>query len=538
MAELSRRVAGRLSEDSVKKKLAAMSPEKRKQLAMLIARFQQVKQRDDSRLDYKAFVRAMWPGFIEAPHIDVLASVFQRIDAGESVRVVINIAPRMGKSKQAAVYFPAWFIGKHPDKQIIQASNVKSLAEGFGGEVRNLIASEEYQKIFPGISLSDDTKAKGKWNTNRGGKYFAVGMTGTVIGKGADLLIIDDPHGDAAGLSGESNLLPPKKNFEKVIQTYSSLRTRLQPNASILVVMQRWAPFDLTGFLLESMKLNPNGDQWEIITLPVMRPIPDLIGEDGKPVYQSSWPDYWPIAELMKTKNTMPAWKWNAMYMQDPRSEEAAIIKREYWRVWGRRDDGTMDERLVDSPPKCDYVIQSWDMAATAKTRSNYSACTTWGVFRQGDDGGYRIILLNALRGKWEFPDLKAKALEQFKKWEPDTLLIEAASAGYGIIQELQRAGIPVRTDKPVGNQYGLRGDKVVRLNAVSDLFFSGMVYAPAYVWADEVIEELAQFPNGENDDYVDSTTQALKRFRQGGFIQLATDEKMEEYTPVSANYY
>jgi len=201
--------------------------------------------------------------------------------------------------------------------------------------------------------------------------------------------------------------------------------------------------------------------------------------------------------------------------MQQPTSDVSAIIKREWWQVW---DDS--------SPPYCDFVIQSWDTAFLKSERADYSACTTWGVFYKDEDpNDVNIILLDAFQERMEFPELKAKALELYKEWEPDSCVIEAKAAGAPLVFELRRMGISVQEYTPVrGN------DKFVRLNSVTDLFRSGKVWAPDMRWAHEVIEQMAAFPNASHDDLVDSSTQALIRFRQGGFIRLDSDEEEDSY--------
>jgi predicted phage terminase large subunit-like protein len=210
--------------------------------------------------------------------------------------------------------------------------------------------------------------------------------------------------------------------------------------------------------------------------------------------------------------------------MQQPTSENSAIVGRKMWRIWEAED-----------PPQCDYVIQSWDTAFETKNNSDYSACTTWGVFfNEEEKDATQIILLDAFKDRMTFPELKEVALKHYKEWEPDAFIVEKKAAGAPLIQELRRMGIPVQETNPSrGN------DKIVRLNAVADLFTSGTVWAPDTRWAREVIEEVASFPNGENDDYVDTTSQALLRFRQGGFISLDTDEKDDPiYFRRKAAYY
>jgi predicted phage terminase large subunit-like protein len=278
--------------------------------------------------------------------------------------------------------------------------------------------------------------------------------------------------------------------------------------------MTRWSLLDLTGRLIDYQTRNPEAEPWEIVELPAILP-------SGK----SLWPEQWPIGALEKTKAALDPRYWNAQYMQQPTSDTSAIVSRKHWRVWD-----------ADEPPKCDYIIQSWDTAFETKNNSDYSACTTWGVFyNENENDAPQIILLDAFKERMTFPDLKAAAFKHWKEWDPDAFIVEKKAAGAPLIQEFRAMGIPVQEFSPSrGN------DKMVRLNAVADLFSSGTVWAPDTRWAREVIEEMASFPVGEHDDFVDTTTQALLRFRQGGFISLSTDEK-DDYAsrrPRVAAYY
>ena len=442
-----------------------------------------------------SFAHAVYPGFKEGPHHRKLAKIFQAIANGEKKRVIINIAPRMGKSEFSSYLFPAWFLGQYPDKKIIMATHTAGLSEDFGRRVRNLIDSDEYKQIFPKTLVADDQKAAGKWSTSAGGQYYAVGVGGALAGRGADLFVIDDPHSEQ---DIKANSRATFDNAWSWFQT--GPLQRLMPGGAIIVIMTRWSLVDLTGRLLQYQMRNPDADQWEIVELPAILP-------SGK----SLWPEQWPVEQLEAKKANMDARYWNAQYMQQPTLDSAAFIKRTHWRIWEK-----------DDPPQCDFIIQSWDTAHETKTTSDYTACTTWGVWYNEEEGDRpSLILLDAFKDRMEFPELKEVALRQYKEWDPDSFLVEKKAAGAPLIQELRRMGIPVDEFTPSrGN------DKIARVNAVSDLFASGAVWAPDRRWAKDVIEEIVAFPVGENDDYVDTMTQALLRFRNGGFISLPTDEQ------------
>ena len=477
----------------------------------LFAKAQEYKdslKREKAQKDFMAFVRQMWPGFINGGHHKIMAQKFQDIADGKLRRLIINMPPRHTKSEFASYMLPAWFLGKFPDKKIIQCSNTAELAVGFGRKVRNLVGSSQYHEVFPEVNLKSDSKAAGRWDTNKGGTYFAIGVGGTVTGKGADLLIIDDPHSEQEAAIAATN----PEVYDKVFEWYSSgPRQRLQPGGAIVVVMTRWSLKDLTGRILKSA-FERDGDEWEVISFPAILP-------SERPL----WPAFWPLNELLALKEELPVSKWNAQYQQSPTSEEGALVKRDWWQKWE-----------TDTPPKCEFIIQSWDTAFTKNERSDYSACTTWGVFYLNEDEMQpNIILLDAMKERLEFPELKERAFKMYKEWEPDAFIVEAKASGTPLIFELRRMGIPVTEFTPTrGN------DKIARLNSVTDLFASGKVWAPGKRWADEVIEEMAAFPNSDHDDLVDSSTQALIRFRKGGFIRLPSDEVDEPIYRRKTAYY
>jgi len=449
------------------------------------------------RESYLYFVTQMWPGFISGKHHQIMADAFERVASGQLKRLIINMPPRHTKSEFASYLLPSWFLGKYPQKKIIQTAHTAELAVGFGRKVRNLVSSEAYSKVFD-TKLSSDSKAAGRWNTDAGGDYFAIGVGGAVTGKGADVLIIDDPHSEQEARQNNPAV------FDSVYEWYTSgPRQRLQPGGSIIIVMTRWSKRDLTGQILKNSEKEGVND-WEVIEFPAILP-------SGTPL----WPNFWKKEELEAIKAEIPSAKWEAQYQQNPTGNESAIIKRDMWRIWDK-----------ETPPSCDYLIQSWDTAFEKNNRADYSACTTWGVFQHPDTQGNlkpNIIVLDSFKQRMEFPELKQKAMEMWKEWNPDTLIIEKKAAGAPLIYELRMMGIPLQEFTPSkGN------DKIARVNAISDLFASGVVWCPETRWADELMEELAAFPYGDNDDLVDSTSQALIRYRQGGFIGIDSDEQDE----------
>ncbi len=488
-----------LSNDALHRAIGKLPEGDRKKALSLLIEIARRETLSKASEEFMPFVKHMWGDFIEGPQHKRMAQVFDDIAAGKRKRVIINMPPRHTKSEFTSYLFPAWYMGRFPDRKIIQASNNSELAVGFGRRVKNLMQMPEYLEVFPGAKLAPDSKAAGRWNTSKGGQYFAVGVDGAVAGRGADVLVIDDPHSEDDYLNGMHN----PAVYDRVYQWYTSgPRQRLQPGGAILIVQTRWSLRDLTGQIIKKAAMEEATDEWEIIELPAILP-------SGKPL----WPQYWSLKELEEIKRDIPVSKWNAQYQQNPTSEEGAIIKREWWQDW-----------TLSDPPKCLAIIQSWDTAVEKHERANYSACTTWGVFMWPDGSGKEIanvILLHAFRGRFEFPELKRQALSAYRMYEPDTLVLERRASGTALMWELRSMGLPVTDFAPVkGN------DKVTRANAVTDIFASGRVWVPKdKKWANDVIEECAAFPAGDYDDYVDSTTQALARFRQGGWIGTSLDQ-------------
>ena len=451
--------------------------------------------------DFMSFVKCVWPDFIEGAHHRVIAQKFNDLANKKINRLIVNMPPRHTKSEFASFLLPAWMVGRNPKLKIIQATHTGELAVRFGRKAKTLIDSEEYAKIFE-TKLREDSQAAGRWETAQGGEYFAAGVGGAITGRGADLLIIDDPHSEQDAMSLNA--------FDNAYEWYTSgPRQRLQPGGQIVLVMTRWSKKDLTGILLKNQK-EVKGDQWEVVEFPAII--------DDQPV----WPEYWKLDELEKVKVTLPVAKWNAQWMQKPTSEEGAIIKREWWQIWDK-----------DELPYVDYVIQSYDTAFLKKETADFSAITTWGVFYPDSDSKPNLILMDSIKERYEFPELRRVALDQYNYWKPDMVIVEQKASGTPLTHELRQMDIPVMTFTPSrGN------DKHVRVNTCAPLFEAGLIWAPDMKFAEEVVEECAAFPHGDHDDLVDSMTMAVMRFRQGGFITHPEDYLDEPTQPVTKEYY
>jgi predicted phage terminase large subunit-like protein len=483
--------------------LTDLPPEKRKLFVELLQVKKNRKRTHNAKENFLDFVKYMWPHFVEGTHHRIIAEKFDSIAKGKLKRLIVNMPPRHTKSEFASYLLPAFIMGQNPMTKIIQTSHTAELSQRFGRKTKQLIDSSEYKQVFPNTNLQADSKAAGRWDTSAGGEYFAAGVGGAITGRGADLLIIDDPHSEQDALSESA--------MEGAYEWYTSgPRQRLQPGGAIVLVMTRWSTIDLTGQLMKA-QVEPKADQWEVVEFPA-------IMESGVP----TWPEYWKINELESVKASLAISKWNAQWMQKPTSEEGAIIKREWWQEWKEKDI-----------PDLHYVIQSYDTAFGKKETADYSAITTWGVFSP-DDMKPALILLDARRGRWDFPELKEIALKEYNYWEPEMVLIEAKASGMPLSDELRRTGIPITNYTPTrGN------DKRTRVNSIAPMFESSMVYYPeGRTFAEEVIEECAAFPYGENDDYVDTVTQALMRFRQSGLIQLRMDYEEEPVNNTKRIFY
>ena len=471
--------------------------EKRRTLELLKQYDTQITQ-SLSKESFLDFIQHVYPGYKVGPHHLKLIQIFEDIASGKKKRVIVNIAPRHGKSELISYLAPAWFLGKFPQKKIIMGSHTADLAVNFGRRVRNLVGSDSYKEVFPQVELQSDSKSASRWGTNFNGEYFAIGVGGALAGRGADLFIIDDPHSEQEAKTGRPDVFLPAWEWFQ-----SGPLQRLMPGGAIIVVMTRWSKLDLTGQIVQQMDRNEEVDPWEVVEFPAIK-------DDGTAL----WPEFWDVEELLAKKAALDIRYWNAQYMQNPVSEEGALIKREWWQIWDK-----------ESPPQCEFIIMSLDAAQEANNRADYNALTTWGVFFNEETNNFAIILLNAIKKRMEYPELKKLVLEEYKEWQPDAFMVEKKSNGSALYQEFRRMGVPVGEFTPGKGQ-----DKIARVNAISDLFASGIVFAPDRRWAKEVIEECNDFPAGVNDDLVDSTTLALLRFRQGGFLRLPSDEPEDNF--------
>lgn len=484
--------------DFLAQNMHILSPEEASEVEQLLDELHKRREAQACRDDLIEFCKKMQPDYKVGKHHRMLADELMAIAEGRKDRICINMPPRHGKSQLTSIYFPSWFIGKYPTKKILMVSHTSDLAVDFGRKVRNIIDSVAYKEIYPTVTLAADSKSAGRWNTNSGGEYFACGVGSALAGRGADLLLVDDPHNEQDILSGNLDI------FERAYEWFAyGARTRLMPGGRVAIIATRWHQDDLSGRMIRDMTQSEEADQYEVVEFPA-------IFNENTPEEAPLWPEFFDLPALKRTKASMPVFQWNAQYQQNPTGEEAAIVKRDWWNKW-----------KLERPPSCEYVIMALDAAAETHNRADFTSITTWGVFMNEETNAYNIILLNAIKKRVEFPELKDLAQEQYNEYQPDAFIVEKKSAGTALYQELRRTGMSVQEYTP----HRGTGDKMARLNSIADIIRSGLVWVPETRWAEEVVEELAAFPFASHDDHVDTTTMALMRFRNGGFVRLPSDE-------------
>jgi predicted phage terminase large subunit-like protein len=491
--------------DTLLANLPAMSAAEQEALLAELEQLETLQRRERAVYNFLEFCRYVYPGFKEGPHHRHLAPLLHEVRTGEKPRLTVSMAPRFGKSETIAYLFVAWYLGHNPDHHIMMVTHTFDLSADFGRKVRNLLDSDVYHELFPKTVVARDKSSAFNWATTLGGKYLAIGIGANVAGHGAHLLIGDDLVSEQSVLGAD-----PDKTFANAWEYVQvGPLQRLMPGGRVVLIGTRWGKKDPIGRALAWAEQNPDSTPWHEVRFPAVMDVK----RDGVTTQVSLWPEQWPIEQLLAKKAGMFPQFWAAQYLQEPTSEEGALVKREWWRIW---------EKV--KPPVCDILMQSWDTAHETKTASDPSGVHTWGVFYNEDTSRDELILLDAWTGRKEFPALKKFAIDYYKEWQPDMVLIEKKAAGAPLIQELRAIGLPVQEFSPSrGN------DKRVRLNAVTDIFASGMVWVPDTRWGREVIDDIAEFPNGEHDENVDCATQALMRFRQGGFIRLATDASNDD---------
>lgn len=426
-------------------------------------------------LDLGCYAMALWPPFKLAAHHRLIVDKLEGVELSEITRLMIFMPPRHGKSLLGTQLFPAWFLGRHPDRSIITACYGQELADDFGRQVRNLVSDPIHHAIFPEFRLADDSTSMRRFNTTAGGSYYAVGRGGSITGRGAHLLLIDDPLKDAEEARSEVTR-------RGLFEWYAYVAfTRLQPGGAVVLITTRWHEDDLAGRLLRE-----DPKSWVVLCLPAIAEVDESFRRAG----DALWPEKYPIKDLEEKRKVIGGSAWASLYQQRPAAAEGAIFKREWWRYFREQ-------------PFFKRIVQSWDTAFKTGAENDFSACTTWGVA----DSGYYLLWF--WRGKVEFPELKRCMNWLAQEWRPNQILIEDRASGQSLIQELKHSTalpiIPIRADK----------DKLARAEAITPLIEAGKVFLPESApGLNDYVDELAAFPNGVHDDFVDSTTQALNYLR------------------------
>ena len=472
--------------------------------------------------DFLTFVRLVAPQLIAdfkmGRHIELISSKLQQIKEGTIKRLMVFLPPRSSRSVICSKLFPAWNMGLNPNHEILSVSHSDQLASDFGRAVRDVVNSDVFKTIFPGVLLRSDVRSAGKWQTNQNGVYVAAGVKTQIAGRGAHVAILDDV------MSEEDAFSAAGRRYIK--EWYpAGLRTRLMPNGSIVIINTRYHEDDICGWLLgaeadESIdaQLNP----WEVIKIPAW-----LDEHAAKllnlPVGSSYFPEWKPDNILkgdeLEIKKHNGTRYWQSLYMQDPTPAEGGILKKEWFQQWKDHD-----------PPECDFIVQTMDTAFSAKTTADYSVMQTWGIFEkyEVDSRGKEalipnLILLGNVRKRFEYPELRQTAQEEFEKHDPDIIIIEKKASGQSLIQDLRRAGLPVL-------EYTPDRDKVTRANAATPFLESGRIWLPfTKPWSLELIEEAAGFPNARYDDQVDAMVMAVLYMRDAWKVSHPSDPDYDE---------
>ena len=413
--------------------------------------------------------------YVVAAHHRKLIDALHRVERGELKRLMVSMPPRHGKSLTTTTRFPGWFLGRNPDKRVIIASNTASLAESFSRRCRNEL-TQWGPEVF-GVEVADDSAAMNRWDLReRRGGLVAAGVGAAIAGRGADLLIIDDPNANAQSAESET------QRRAQVTWYQQDARTRLHPGGSVVVVMTRWHEADLSGHLLEEAKLG--GEQWEQLVLP-------MISDDGLIL----WPERWTPEECEGLRKSVGSRTWEAQYQQRPAPAEGTLLKREWWKFYSER------------PKVFDATLMSWDMTFKGTGNSDFVVGQVWGR------AGANLYLLDQVRGRWDFPATCAQVKALAAKWpQTTTKLVEDKANGPAVISTLRNEVQGLIAVEPDGG-------KEARASAVSALIEAGNVFLPERSiapWVDDFLLEATAFPFGAHDDQVDAMTQALNRLRAG----------------------
>ena len=462
------------------------------------------------RRSLKEFIKNSWqtiePGrdFYDNWHIDAISEHLQAVVNGQIKRLIINIPPRHMKSISVAVALPAWTWTVQPQKRFLFASYAASLSVRDSVKCRRLIDSKWYKEHFGEVfKLTGDQNQKQRFENNQTGYRIATSVDGALTGEGGDIIIIDDPHNVR---EAESSAVR-----ESVLDWWDqAMQTRLNDpkTGAFVIIMQRVHENDLTGHILRN-----EYNEWDHLCLPARyelgHPSPTKSSlnftDPRTKENQLLWPERIDDKTLDSLEKSLGSYASAGQLQQRPMPKGGGILKAEWWVPWEKED-----------LPDIEYVIQSWDTAFSTKEKTSYSARTTWGVFRR--HGQVNAIVLDMWYDRVTYPELRAIAQDAYEDYEPDAVLIEKKASGQSLLQDLRMAGIPVIPYSP-------DRDKEARAHAASALLEDGRIFFPYdKKWSKNLIDICAAFPAGDNDDIVDTCTQAWLRLRKGWFVTHSAD--------------
>jgi len=446
------------------------------------------------RGDFASFVersfRELNPSedFISGEYIELLASALDKVRAGKTKRLIINLPPRTLKSHAASVAFPAFLLGHDPTREIICACYGQDLSDKHARDCRTLMDSQFYRELFPKTAISVQRRSINDFSTTAKGFRLSTSVSGVLTGRGADIIILDDPLKPDDALSETRRKATNDWYFNTVLSRLNS-----KENGAIIIVMQRLYQQDLVGEVIER-------EDWTILSLP------SIAVDDENYPYETPFgprvfrrrtgaalhPERDSVETYKKIRDAIGEYNYQSQYQQDPNSLEGGVIKREWIRYYTPED----------GPKDFEYILQSWDTASKAGETNDYSVCTTWGLLNG------RFYLLDVLRQRLTFPQLKRAVAETFRKFDASKVLIEDKASGIALLQELQSEGVYcVAAYKAEPGK-----DKYIRLATQSIKFENGRVYVPSDApWLKEYLREITGFPGAKHDDQVDSTAQALE---------------------------
>jgi len=427
------------------------------------------------------FAQLTFPRYVVSWHHETIAAALEDVERGKIRRLMIFTPPRHGKSELTSIRFPAWYLGRHPERDVIATSYGAELATDFGRKVRNLTDSSMGRRIFPTCLLTPDSHAAGRWNTTTGGAYVAAGVGGAITGRGAHLLLIDDP---VKLQEADSSVV-----HQRVWDWYQTAAySRLAPEGAVVLMMTRTRTDDLAGRLLAEAATG--GEAWTVIRLPALAEEEEPHRRRG----EALWPERYSTADLGGIQRTVGSRVWASVWQQRPIEEKGNIMRLAWWRYHSF------------TPEAFRFLMYSLDTAFKTGEETSYSVLQVWGEDGQG------YYLLDQWREREEFPELKRYLVARADRDRPHAILIEDKASGTSLIQELQRETtlpvLPVPVDR----------DKVARATAVTPLIEAGRVFLPEQApWLADFLEEMGAFPTGAHDDQVDALTQALAYLRDRG---------------------